>query len=78
MILVSDQDFYQDGTVVDIIAAPEVGYNFDYWEGTGFSGNSDENIEIVMDSNYNLKAVFTDDNSNSSDYDRVVEVKSKK
>src|SRR6056297_3274167 len=53
-----DRSSYSEGTSVDITAIPATGHEFDHWEGSGFYGETNETINIVMDSNYSLKAVF--------------------
>src|SRR6056297_3257746 len=53
-----DRSSYSEGTAVDITAIPATGHVFDHWEGSGFYGETNQNINIVMDSNYSLKAVF--------------------
>ena len=53
-----DRSSYSEGTAVDITAIPAAGHEFDHWEGSGFYGETNETINIVMDSNYSLKAVF--------------------
>src|SRR6056297_1757674 len=53
-----DRSSYSEGTAVDITAIPATGHEFDHWEGSGFYGETNQNINIVMDSNYSLKAVF--------------------
>src|SRR6056297_1992364 len=56
-----DRSSYSEGTSVDITAIPATGHEFDHWEGSGFDGETNQNINIVMDSNYSLKAVFVSD-----------------
>src|SRR6056297_971776 len=53
-----DRSSYSEGTAVDITAIPATGHVFDHWEGSGFYGETNQTINIVMDSNYSLKAVF--------------------
>src|SRR6056297_2665626 len=54
-----DKSSYSKDTSVDITAIPATGYEFDHWEGSGYDGETSENINVVMDSDYSLKAVFT-------------------
>ncbi|MCK4434490.1 hypothetical protein KAU92_03285, partial [Candidatus Bathyarchaeota archaeon] len=51
---------YSGGTNVEVTAIPNTGYRFDYWVLNGSSAGSANPISILMDSNYNLEAVFAE------------------
>ncbi len=50
---------YVNGTAVSITATPDINYEFEYWVLDGANAGSDNPIDILMDSNHNLQAVFT-------------------
>jgi len=50
---------YTNGTIVKVIAIPEINYTFSYWELDGVSVGSENPIEVLMDSDHTLHAVFT-------------------
>jgi hypothetical protein len=50
---------YPNGTVVEVNAIPDVNYVFDHWELDGEYGVSINPIEIMMNSNYTLHALFS-------------------
>ena len=54
---------YEDGTVVTITATPNSGFVFNHWEGD-LSGSS-SSVQITMDSNKTVTAVFNDSNTPS-------------
>ena len=49
---------YTNGTMVSVTAIPEANYIFDHWELDGVSVGSANPINILMDSNHTLHAVF--------------------
>jgi parallel beta-helix repeat protein len=50
---------YADGTIAEVTAIPNINYTFTYWELDGLNAGSDNPIEVLMDSNHTLHAVFT-------------------
>jgi hypothetical protein len=60
---------YVNGTVVSVTAIPDVNYRFEYWLLDGINVGSNNPIEILMDSNHSLQAVFA-----QVTYDLVVHV----
>jgi len=51
---------YESGTIVEVIAIPNVGYSFDYWLFGG-EERTENPITVTMDANYTLEAFFVDD-----------------
>lgn len=51
------QGKYEKGTEVNLLASPEEGWKFSHWEGD--ARGTEEEIEIIMDSDKNLTAHFT-------------------
>jgi len=49
---------YDEGTVVSVTALPEANYQFDYWELDGVFYSNQSTVEVVMDSDHELKAFF--------------------
>ncbi len=49
---------YPYGTIVNVLAEPDVCYVFDYWELDGFDVGSSNPISVTMDQNHTLHAVF--------------------
>jgi len=52
---------YITGTEATVTAIPEAGYSFDHWELDGISIGSDNPVDVPMDNNHTLAAVFVDD-----------------
>ena len=52
---------YVSGTEVTVTAIPEEGYSFDHWELDGINIASANPVDILMDNNHTLLAVFVDD-----------------
>ncbi|MEM4713144.1 MAG: right-handed parallel beta-helix repeat-containing protein [Candidatus Bathyarchaeia archaeon] len=50
---------YINGSVVSVTAIPYVNYRFEYWMLDGANVGSTNPIEVLMDSNHTLEAVFT-------------------
>lgn len=50
---------YPSGTVVTVTALPDVGYAFDHWELDGVNVGAANPINVTMDANHTLHAVFT-------------------
>jgi parallel beta-helix repeat protein len=50
---------YAKGTIAEVTAIPDVNYTFSYWELDGLNVGSDNPIEVLMDLNHTLYAVFT-------------------
>jgi len=50
---------YVDGTVVSVTAVPDVNYNFGYWILDGANAGSANPIEVFMNRNHALEAVFS-------------------
>ena len=50
---------YINGTVVSVVAIPYEHYEFVYWELDGVNVGSDNPIEVIMDQDHLLHAVFT-------------------
>ena len=53
-----DKSSYEENEAVELTAVPEDSWKFDHWEGGGFDGENSESISFVMDSDYNIKAIF--------------------
>lgn len=49
---------YASGTIVSVTSVPDTAYEFAYWELDEINVGSDNLIEIFMDSNHSLHAVF--------------------
>jgi parallel beta-helix repeat protein len=49
---------YANGTIVEVTAIPNINYTFVYWELDGLNAGSNNPIEVLMDSNHTLHAVF--------------------
>jgi len=54
-----DLCFYLIGDVVSVLAIPDSNYRFEYWILNGVNISSQDHIEVLMDSNHSLQAVFT-------------------
>ena len=52
------QDQYDANTTVTLIAKPDSDWDFSSWEGSGYTGNINTNIKLIMDSDKTLNAVF--------------------
>jgi len=52
---------YITGTEATVTAIPEAGYSFDHWELDGIGIGSDNPVDVPMDNNHTLAAVFVDD-----------------
>jgi WD40 repeat protein len=52
---------YLTDTEVTVTAIPEAGYSFDHWKRDGINIGSDNPVDILMDNNHTLLAVFIDD-----------------
>lgn len=50
---------YDEGNVVTVTAYPDEGYYLDYWELDGVNMGSPNPIYVTMDTNHQLKCVFT-------------------
>jgi parallel beta-helix repeat protein len=50
---------YTDGTLVQVKAYPATNYCFDYWIFDGVNVGSSNPIEVLMDTNHTLQAVFS-------------------
>ena len=51
---------YQENELVSVQALPDTGYTFEYWELNGTNIGSTNPIELAMDANYHLHAVFAE------------------
>jgi parallel beta-helix repeat protein len=51
---------YRNGATVPVTAIPDVNYKFEHWMLDGVNAGSDNPIEVLMDSNHTLEAVFTE------------------
>ncbi len=49
---------YFQGVPITITASPSEGYQFSHWEGTGFDGETNPEIEILTSQDINLQPVF--------------------
>ena len=54
-----DLCFYLIGDVVSVLAIPDSNYRFEYWILNGVNIGSQNPVEVLMDSNHSLQAVFT-------------------
>jgi len=54
-----DLCFYLIGDVVSVLATPDSNYRFEYWILNGVNIGSQNPVEVLMDSNHSLQAVFT-------------------
>jgi len=52
---------YITGTEATVTAIPEAGYSFDHWELDEINIGSDNPVDVLMDNNHMLTAVFVDD-----------------
>ena len=51
---------YSAGTTVEVTAIPDAGYRFDHWVLDGSPAGSDNPINVLMNSDHNLEAVFAE------------------
>jgi len=51
---------YTEGTIVTVTAIADSGYTFDHWELDGANVGSDNPINVTMDSDHTLHAIFVD------------------
>jgi len=51
---------YPAGTTVEVTAIPDAGYRFDHWVLDGSPAGSDNPINVLMNSDHNLEAVFAE------------------
>jgi hypothetical protein len=49
---------YSSGTVVNVAASPNTGYLFDHWELNGNNAGANNPMNVTMDEDYTLHAVF--------------------
>ena len=54
-----EKEYYLSGEIVDITAISDPGWSFNYW--SGFVNDTNDTIEIVMNSDKNITAHFTQD-----------------
>lgn len=52
-----EKSSYKENSTVELSAIPDAGWTFNSWEGGIESKNS--SVELIMDSDYNIKSVFT-------------------
>ena len=55
---VPDSYLYDEGTVVSVTAVPDPGYDFDYWELDEVDTGSANPIDVTMNANHTLLAIF--------------------
>lgn len=53
-----EKDSYTENSSVTLTANPASDWSFGYWRGSGFEAQHNKEIEIVMDSNKNINAIF--------------------
>ena len=58
VVRMPDNSIYKENTIVELTTEAAEGWEFDYWEGSGFKGNENESITLTMDGNYYLNAIF--------------------
>ena len=51
---------YKANSVVDLKANPEKGWEFSYWQGAGYEHNIENPIQLTVDNDIYIKAVFTE------------------
>ncbi len=49
---------YMDGDVVTLVADPATGWEFVRWEGSGVNGETTPTVELTMDGNKDITAIF--------------------
>ena len=49
---------YASGTIAKVTAVPDINYTFAYWELDGLNVGSNNPIEVLMNSNHTLHAIF--------------------
>ena len=52
------QGSYSDGDVVVLTAVADAGWEFVRWEGSGVNGETSTTVELTMDGNKNITAIF--------------------
>lgn len=53
-----DKELYYEGDIVTITAVPDTNCDFAYWEGSGFDGDRSEEINLTIESDITLNAIF--------------------